>query len=737
MALYFVGYRKYNRKTCFRILNDFSDSGKYTAETKDLEHSVIKRALLSGMVIEGLSINSDTGDIETTMCSKDRYPVVIEINNGNRRCETEIDGKTHIIILFKYNYKKFNSNSMDIFRIALMNGNIVNVSENKLIDTIKNNSKIELTNGKLVSRNGVEFISAINGSYKEVDVKDTSNNEVSHDDTNKSSEKDESSENKHRSTKVSLSDRIINGSSDNSLSNGVRVVSGSRDVRELTGIFLKDDEEVELTLSQIFYYCTSRIEDNYPLTASLLKTIDFLEDTSGRVNTAAVDYKNLYYNAEFIMDLELGEIEFILMHEALHIMHRHMYRGIGKESKIWNIACDYYINSVIYSEMQAKKSNSKVTLVIPGGALFSQGVDVNKDTPELLYNKLLEQFNQSKQSGGYNSKSGSNGSSNGSSSRDTGSDDSSNGSSSRDNSKSGKDDNSNGSSSRDSSGSQNNKDKNQRGKQSNGKITVTTFDGNERELNINDTDLVISVSDTGKTSTQINNESCAVLDRAQEYCKMYCKNLGSYESKIMEQIGNLYKVKINWSKLLRNMLVKSCDTTNSYISPDRRYRAMGKVVPGKYDNGEVMLRNIALFIDTSGSISISEMTDFLSVAKSLIDKYKSHGYVCFWNTEVYMTKEFESVSDIIDSKIKYGGTEPSCIYKYLLKEGDKGRFRITDSDIIVILTDGIFDLPNIENDKQVRKLALSLRSSTLWVLKENFLDNANKLKKYGVVTSLK
>lgn len=708
MALYFVGYRKYNTKTCFRILNDSSDSGKYTAETKDLELNVIKKALLSGMVIEGLSTNPDTGDIETTMCSKDRYPVVVEINNGNRRYETEIDGKTHIIILFKYNYKKFNSNSIDIFRIALMNGNIVNVSEHKLIDTIKNNSKIELTNGKLVSRNGVEFISAINGSYKEVDVKDTSNNEVSHDDTNKSSEKSESSEkaesseNKHRSTRVSLSDRIINGSSDNSLSNGVRVVSGSRDVRELTGIFLKNGEEVELTLSQIFYYCTSRIEDNYPLTASLLKTIDFLEDTSGRINTAAVDYKNLYYNAEYLMGHELGEIEFILMHEALHILHRHLYRGVGKDSEIWNMACDYYINSVIYSEMQKIKSASKVTLEMPEDALFAWWVNVDKDTPESIYEHLIKENNSS-------------------------------GNKANESNTESSDDKDNDSSNSGKGSSQNNNNKSD----NNRKLTVDTYGGDKRKINADDKDLVISVSDVGKTSRQLDGESCAVLDRAQEYFKMYSKDLGSYERKLMGQISDLYKVKLNWSKILRNMLVKSCDTTNSYISPDRRYRAMGKIVPGKYDNGEVMLRNITLFIDTSGSINASEMTDFLSVAKSLIDKYRAHGYVCFWHTEVYLTKEFESVSDIISSNTKCGGTEPSCIYKYLINEGNKGRLKINESDIIVVLTDGVFDLLDIDNNKQIRKLALSLKNSTLWVLKQGFEYNADKLKKYGVVTSLK
>ena len=60
--------------------------------------------------------------------------------------------------------------------------------------------------------------------------------------------------------------------------------------------------------------------------------------------TAATDGRRFYYNSEFVNNLPLKQLEFLLGHEVLHAVYDHMGRRGNRDPKLWNIADDYCVN---------------------------------------------------------------------------------------------------------------------------------------------------------------------------------------------------------------------------------------------------------------------------------------------------------------------------------------------------------------------------------------------------------
>ena len=60
--------------------------------------------------------------------------------------------------------------------------------------------------------------------------------------------------------------------------------------------------------------------------------------------TAATDGRRFYYNSEFVNNMPLKQLEFLVGHEVLHAVYDHMGRRGNRDPKLWNIADDYCVN---------------------------------------------------------------------------------------------------------------------------------------------------------------------------------------------------------------------------------------------------------------------------------------------------------------------------------------------------------------------------------------------------------
>lgn len=75
-----------------------------------------------------------------------------------------------------------------------------------------------------------------------------------------------------------------------------------------------------------------------------------LIDATDWCQTAATDFKNLYYNRNFFEAMSEREIEFVVAHEILHVVFDHLHRRSDRDAKLWNIAADYCVNGILVKE---------------------------------------------------------------------------------------------------------------------------------------------------------------------------------------------------------------------------------------------------------------------------------------------------------------------------------------------------------------------------------------------------
>ncbi len=63
--------------------------------------------------------------------------------------------------------------------------------------------------------------------------------------------------------------------------------------------------------------------------------------------TAYTDGDQICFSPKFLDEISNGELDFVLMHEILHVALKHCYRGLDYDQYLFNIACDIVVNSNI------------------------------------------------------------------------------------------------------------------------------------------------------------------------------------------------------------------------------------------------------------------------------------------------------------------------------------------------------------------------------------------------------
>lgn len=105
----------------------------------------------------------------------------------------------------------------------------------------------------------------------------------------------------------------------------------------------------ETKLKSIAQRAQSWFISSYPLLGALAASFTLIEDArlcqAEGISIAAVnpELREIYVNPHIKLD-EL-EMRFVLAHELLHVGLRHDSRKHGRDHYLWNIACDYVINS--------------------------------------------------------------------------------------------------------------------------------------------------------------------------------------------------------------------------------------------------------------------------------------------------------------------------------------------------------------------------------------------------------
>jgi predicted metal-dependent peptidase len=165
----------------------------------------------------------------------------------------------------------------------------------------------------------------------------------------------------------------------------------------------------------------------------------------------------------------------------------------------------------------------------------------------------------------------------------------------------------------------------------------------------------------------------AVLNAAQQAG-------GEVPENIKRMIADLVAPKMDWREVLRTTLESSIKHDFTFMRPSKR---SGEVIfPGMNRDEEL---NVAVALDTSGSISPDMLRDFLSEVQGIMGQYSSYKITLFqFDTSVYGCEVFtaDDGRDLKDYTIQGGGgTDFDAVYAFMERND-------IHPDQLVMFTDG-------------------------------------------------
>lgn len=166
------------------------------------------------------------------------------------------------------------------------------------------------------------------------------------------------------------------------------------------------------------------------------------------------------------------------------------------------------------------------------------------------------------------------------------------------------------------------------------------------------------------------------------------KVVGAGGGGLNRELGDLLNPQVDWREVLREFVKSVCNKkeASSWRRVNRRYLATDTLMPTLIGES---IGSIAIGVDTSGSIGVEELNEFLSEIKSICEDVNPNKLdLMYWDGEVAQHEVYEA-SDVtnVTSSTKPrggGGTDPTCVIRYMKDKAIK-------PEVIVMFTDGCID----------------------------------------------
>ncbi len=349
--------------------------------------------------------------------------------------------------------------------------------------------------------------------------------------------------------------------------------------------------------------------------------------------TAYTDGVRIAFGPEFLENLSDSELDFVMMHEILHVVLQHCLRGKGVDSERYNIAADIVVNSNIMLENGGNPSS--ITLAKYGTSMHiaPDGSEGYLHTAEEVYEMLPASV---KKRGGIPSAMG---------------------------------------------GSENGRAKKEQGKNVGEVPSGSRWDDH---------------SEWGKYEEDSTLRDVWVKQFA-ETCEAVSirgssNSRGTLPLFAKRMLEKLKKPQTDWRSILNDFIQEEINDY-SFSPPDRRFSDSPFFLPDfneKGKNDEV--EDVLFMIDTSGSISDSMMTAAYSEVKGAIDQFsgKLRGWLGFFDAAIIEPKPFSSFEEFIVIKpAGGGGTDFQIIFEYV-----EQHMKEKPPASIIIMTDGCAPFPD-------------------------------------------
>ena len=372
-----------------------------------------------------------------------------------------------------------------------------------------------------------------------------------------------------------------------------------------------------------------------PFLGALALRLPLVAADPGWCPTSATDARSLYYNPDYIDALSLEQTQFVLAREALHCALSHFARRQHRVKSRWNIACDHSINSLLVKD----------GLVPPPGTLVMDvydGMTAEEIYPYIKDNDADDPMDEDAQSSQDSDPSNS-GTQKGDENREGGQGKSS-----------------------------------QEEKQSGG-----ATEGQQQEQ----LDGVrgaaqpkpLTASEQDALSTQWQQRLAGAALQAQQ--------AGKLGGMLARMVGDLLQPKLPWRMLLARYMTQLARDDYSYARPSRRE---GEMIMPSLRSSQA---SIVVALDTSGSVSSQELSEFLAEINTL--KAQLRASITLHACDTALAEGgpwvFEAWEEFKLPKEFHGGggTDFRPIFDWIELHGKS-------PDMLLYFTDAEGEFPNIE-----------------------------------------
>lgn len=432
--------------------------------------------------------------------------------------------------------------------------------------------------------------------------------------------------------------------------------------------------------------------------------------------TAATDGLKIYFGPEFLENLSDSELDFVLMHEILHVVLQHCYRDGDRNHTIFNIATDIVVNSNIMESWGGDAK--KITLAKYGEAMHITplGDEGYLYNAEEVYDMIMQKAKQSgiNTSGGNQQSQNQQGNS-GSGDGDSGKDKDGKGSGGKKD-KNKQQDDGDGNDSNSKSGQGNGAGqsvKNGQGSK-NGKPSVGIgdgfFDDHSRWDKLSDEEKR-KLNDKWKKHLEDALNVISITDASTN-----CGALPMFAQRILKERK---KAQTDWRTVLNNFIQDEINDY-SFSPPDRRFSDSDFFLPD-FNEKDESVRDVLFMIDTSGSMSDAMITQAFDEIYGAIEQFngKLIGWLGFFDASVTEPKEFSTIEEFeVIHPVGGGGTSFHVIFDYVRTE-----MMDRPPSSIVILTDGYAPFP---------KESEAMDIPVLWII-----NNEKVTPPWGKVVTIK
>lgn len=348
--------------------------------------------------------------------------------------------------------------------------------------------------------------------------------------------------------------------------------------------------------------------------------------------TAYTDGLRIAFGREFLENLSDSELDFVMMHEIMHVVLQHCFRGTNFDHERYNIAADIVVNSNILLENNMNLHS--ITLQKYGESMHiaPDGVEGYKYTAEEVY-KMLPPSQNSKmtpdnQGGGCELGRA--------------------------------------------------KQKNENEQKVKGREKGDTWDDHAHWGMYEEDD---TLRDVWVKHFEDAVEAISIGDPSNSR-----GTIPAFAQRIFKE---LRKPQTDWRTILNDFIQEEV-VDYSFSPPDRRFYDSPFFLPD-FNGKEDMVEDILFMIDTSGSMSDEMITAAYSEIKGAIDQFdgKLKGWLGFFDAAIIKPKPFVNENEFKAIRpAGGGGTDFQIIFEYVYRH-----MRDKPPASIIILTDGYAPFP--------------------------------------------